>query len=186
MIDHSLTKLILAAGQGNSDAWESIIPRVYNELHEMARHYLRRERSDHTLQPTALVNEIYMRMSKSMPEELQDRSHFFAIAANLMKRVLIDHARRKHAQKRKIEDHRSTLENFYNRESLTTEELLALDEALTRFQSLYPRAGQVVEMRFFCGMTEVETARVLDISVSTLKREWGFAKVWLLREMTRV
>jgi len=179
-----ITDLLKASQGGNPLAREDLLPLVYREMHRLARHYLRSERSGHTLQPTALVNEVYLRLFNGAPLEVTDRSHFFAVAATQMRQVLIDYARRKRAQKRSAEcgvlDPELTAAS-----NLSQEELLALDEALTRFKALYPRAGTLVELRYFAGLTEIETAELLGISISTIKREWGFAKVWLLRELTR-
>jgi RNA polymerase sigma factor (TIGR02999 family) len=180
-----ITDLLVAARGGNIHAREDLIPLVYREMHRLARQYLRSERSNHTLQPTALVNEVYLRLFNGAPLEVTSRSHFYAIAATQMRQVLIDHARRKRAQKRTMECAAGDQQQLMPPAHLTPEELLTLDEALTRFKVLYPRAGTLVELRYFAGLTEAETAEILDISISTTKREWNFAKAWLLRELTR-
>ena len=180
-----ITDLIVAARGGNTRAREDLIPLVYREMHRLARHYLRSERTSHTLQPTALVNEVYLRLFSGTPLDVASRSHFYAIAATQMRQVLIDHARRKRAQKRNKEWASGEQHELLPSVHLSPEELLALDEALTRFKCLYPRAGTLVELRYFVGLTEAETAELLEMSISTLKREWTFAKTWLLRELTR-
>ena len=180
-----ITDLLVAARGGNAHAREDLIPLVYREMHRLARQYLRSERSNHTLQPTALVNEVYLRLFNGTPLDVTSRSHFYAIAATQMRQVLIDHARRKRAQKRTADRVAGDQMEMMPAAHLSPEELLALDEVLTRFKSLYPRAGTLVELRYFAGLTEAEAAELLDISISTTKREWNFAKAWLLRELTR-
>lgn len=180
-----ITDLLVAARGGNPRAHEDLIPLVYREMHRLARHYLRGERTSHTLQPTALVNEVYLRLFCGAPLDVMNRRHFYAIAATQMRQVLIDHARRKRAQKRNKEWASGDQQELMPSVHLSPEQLLALDEALTRFKGLYPRAGTLVELRYFAGLTEAETADLLEISISTFKREWTFAKTWLLRELTR-
>lgn len=184
-MNQNLTDLLIAAQQGDGVAREEIIEAVYRELHRMARNFIRRERVNHTLQPTALVSEVYLKLFDGLPIDLKNRSQFFCIAATQMRRILVDHARRKKAQKRQMEEYHISLDDLEDHSGLSPEDLIALDVVLSRFKTEYPRAGSIVELRFFCGMTEDETAEVMNISVSTLKREWGFAKVWLLRELSR-
>lgn len=184
-MNQNLTDLLIAAQQGDGVAREEIIGVVYHELHRMARNFIRRERVNHTLQPTALVNEVYLKLFDGLPIDLKNRSQFFRIAATQMRRILVDHARRKKAQKRRMEEYPVSIDDLQDHSSLSAEDLVALDLVLTSFKISYPRAGSIVELRFFCGMTESETAEVMNISISTLKREWGFAKVWLLRELSR-
>jgi RNA polymerase sigma-70 factor, ECF subfamily len=184
-VTQSLTVLLNAAQLGDEIARDAIMQVVYRELHRMAKNYIRQERGNHTLQPTALVNEAYLRLFEGLPIELQNRGQFYRIAATQMRRILVDHARRRKAQKRYAgEQTDAEVDPISEPHSLTREELLSLDTALSEFKRRYPRAGSIVELRFFCGMTEEETAEILDISVSTLKREWGFAKVWLYRRLT--
>ncbi|NBO64060.1 MAG: sigma-70 family RNA polymerase sigma factor [Acidobacteria bacterium] len=183
---HDLTAQLNAAQQGDQIARESVVKLVYRELYRMASSLIRLERSNHTLQPTALVNETYLKLFDGLPIELQNRDQFFRIAATQMRRILVDHARKKKAQKRSGGDPTNCTDQEPPARvstSLTIEELISLDIALTEFKELYPRAGSVVELRFFCGMTESETAAIVDISVSTLKREWEFARVWLYRRL---
>jgi RNA polymerase sigma-70 factor (ECF subfamily) len=184
-VNQNLTDQLIAAQQGDGDAREEIIRIVYRELHRMARNFIRRERVNHTLQPTALVNEVYLKLFDGLPIDLKNRSQFFSIAATQMRHILVDHARRKRALKRQMDEQARVMEDLHDHASLSPEDLIALDRVLTEFKINYPRAGSIVELRFFCGMTENESAEVLQISVSTLKREWGFAKVWLLRELSR-
>lgn len=184
-MDQNLTELLIAAQQGDGDARERAIQLVYRELHRMANKQIRMERPNHTLQPTALVHETYVKLFDGLPIELKNRYQFYSIASTQMRRILVDHARKRNAQKRTADDSSIVIAHFYGQSSLTADDLLALDLVLTRFKREYPRAGSIVEMRFFCGMTEEETANILEISISTLKREWSFAKLWLLREINR-
>lgn len=184
-MDQNLTELLIAAQQGDGDAREVVIQAVYRELHRMAHNYIRQERPDHTLQPTALVHEAYVKLFDGLPIELKNRSQFYAIASTQMRRILVDHARKKNAQKRCMDNSGILIEQFYGQSRLTAEELITLDMVLTRFKQEYQRAGLIVELRFFCGMTEEETAELVNTSVSTMKREWNFARAWLLREMNR-
>ncbi len=184
-MNQNLTVMLNAAQLGDQTARDAILQVVYYELHRMAKQHIRLERGNHTLQATALVNEAYLRLFEGLPIELQNRNQFFGIAATQMRRILVDHARRRKAQKRYAGEQTDSVEPISDTHSLTPEELLTLDTALTEFKRLYPRAGSIVELRFFCGMTEQETADILEISLSTMKREWGFAKVWLYRRLTR-
>ncbi len=183
--DLSVTQLLQAAQSGDESSREVLIALIYDELHQMARQHLRNERSNHTLQPTALVHEAYLRIFNGEPMEIVNRRHFFGIAAVQMRRILIDHARRKAALKRSAEQNHLTLNDLTSRRELSPEELLTLDEALTRLKEIHPRPAAIVELRYFLGLTETETAEVVDVSLSTMKREWGFARAWLLRELTR-
>lgn len=181
----NLTALLNAAQLGDHDARDAIISIVHRELYRMACNLTRHERKNHTLQPTALVNEAYLRLFSGLPIELQNRGQFFRIAATQMRRILVDHARKRNAQKRgggepAVE---TVPEIAGENHALTLEDLISLDRALTEFKRLYPRAGSIVELRFFCGLTEHQTAEIVDISVSTLKREWEFARVWLYRHL---
>lgn len=182
--DRTVTQLLQASQSGDEAARDDLILMVYEELHQMARQHLRGERPSHTLQPTALVNEVYMRLFNGEPVEIVNRRHFFSIAATQMRRILVDHARRKGARKRRVEEINFRPQDLTGREYLKAEEMLALDEALSRFRKIYPRGAKIVELRYFLGLTEEETAEVVDVSLSTVKREWIFARTWLLREMT--
>lgn len=170
--------------KGNQEASAQLIALVYHDLRRLARQYMSQERVGHTLQPTALVHEVYLRLFGNGPQKWNDREHFFAVAARQMRRLLIDHARIAGADKRRLD----RIENTAAQESglalnLSGEELLALDEALQRLEKINHRACQVVELRFYSGCTEPEAAQALGISVATLKREWTFARAWLYDEM---
>lgn len=181
--DHRVTQLLRAWGQGDEGALERLTPLVYGQLRRIAKGYMRRERSDHTLQPTALVNEAFVRLVAIQHVAWHDRVHFFALAARLMRRILTDAARTHHARKRD----RRTFELAFPDTSFGVpppHDLIALDEALRRLSDLDPRQGQVVELRFFGGLSIEETAEALGVSTKTVVRDWNTAKVWLFREMT--
>ncbi len=185
-----VTGLLAELRSGNKEALTKLIPLVYDELHRLAEHYMRNERVGHTLQPTALINEAYLRLASAEKANWQHRAHFVAVAAGTMRRVLIDHARKQKAAKRggkqaalPLEDSPEFLSAVLREER--SEELIALDEALTRLQELDPRQSQVVELRFFGGLTVEETAEVLGISPKTVKRDWAVARAWLHGEMSK-
>ncbi|MGH9840827.1 MAG: sigma-70 family RNA polymerase sigma factor [Blastocatellia bacterium] len=180
----NITKLLIAAQDGDREAADELLALVYQELRQMAQHYLRQERPNHTLQPTALVHEVYLRLFNGQKIAMHNRAHFFGIAASQMRRILVDHARCKLAQRRNGSGQPVTLRDLAQAAPMSDEELIALDEALTRLHRHYPRASRIVELRFFAGLTEEEAAAALKISTSTLKREWGFAKSWLLRQLS--
>ena len=160
------------------------MPLVYDELRRMARQCMRRERGVHTLQTTALVNEAYLRMVKSSQVDWHDRAHFFAIAAQLMRRVLVDEARKRHSQKRGGEVTRIELDEALMPKHEREFDLLALDQALDRLAQFAPRKSRVIEMRFFGGLSINETGAVLGVSNDIVKREWRTAKLWLLDELS--
>ncbi len=159
------------------------MPLVYEELRRLARSYLRRERSDHTLQPTALVNEAYLKLVDQSRVSWQDRHHFFGIAAQMMRRVLIDHARAHAAEKRGGPQGKVSLEEANVPTGERAMELVELDDALQRLAEVFPRKGKVVELRFFGGFSVEETADILGVSDKTVMREWESAKLWLYRQM---
>ena len=159
------------------------MPVVYGELRRLAQHYLRRERPDHTLQATALVHEAYQRLVDQRAVTWQNRAHFFGVAAQLMRRILVDHARRHHAAKRGGTALKVSLNDVVLAAEERAEDLVALDDALNRLAAMDPRQGRVVELRLFGGLTVEETAEVLRISPATVKREWTTAKAWLSREI---
>lgn len=177
-----VTQLLLAWRAGGNDALEKLAPIVYDELRAIARRHLRRERSN-TLQATALVNEAFLRLIDIKHIEWHDRAHFFAMSARLMRRILVDHARARHYQKRGGGAAQVTLDETMLVAAERGVDLLALDEALKRLAEMDPRKGQVVELRFFGGMTLDETAHVLQVSSDTVTRDWNLAKTWLLREL---
>ena len=174
------------SGGKDTEASDAVLNLVYDELHRQAHRYLSRERAGHTLQTTALVHEVYLKLVKQENIEWESRSHFFAIAARLMRQILIDYARTKHRAKRGGAKDKVPLENALTvGVGETNFDLLALDEALTRLAAKEEHLANIVELRFFSGLSVEETAEVLGISDSTVKRDWQMAKAWLHRELTR-
>jgi RNA polymerase sigma factor (TIGR02999 family) len=178
-----VTELLLAWGQGQESALQQLVPLVHQELKRLARRYMAGERPDHTLQTTALVNEAYMRLVDCQRVDWQDRAHFFAISARMMRRILVDYARSRGYQKRGGRAQRITLEEGVPEAPQPRIELMALDEALEALSQLDARKSRVVELRFFGGLSAKETAKVLDVSEDTVLRDWRLAKVWLLRKL---
>jgi RNA polymerase sigma factor (TIGR02999 family) len=178
------TLLLRAWGAGDREALDRLTPIVYDELRRLARSYLRRERPDHSLQATALVNEAYLRLVDYKHMQWQDRSHFFAVSAQLMRRILVEHARR-HNLKRGGDVQHVALEESAVVGGGRPGELLALDDAMNELARLDPRKAQVVEMRFFGGLSVEEVAEVLKVSPITVMRDWTTAKAWLYRELTQ-
>lgn len=172
---------------GDPEALERLLPLVYSELHRQAAAYLRRERVDHTLQATALINEAYLKLVDQKAVEFEDRTHFFAISARLMRQILVDHARTKHRDKRGGPD--AVHVDLDDAEGSSIEapsiDLIALDEALQRLAKLDRQQEQVVELRYFSGLSLEETAAALGISRATAARDWNVARAWLKRELTR-
>ncbi len=181
-----VTSLLKEFSRGNQQALAELIPVVYDELHRLAAYYLRQERSDHTLQATALVHEAYLRLVDQHHVDWKNRSHFFGVAAQLMRRVLLMHAREHHAAKRGGGAPKISLEETAMFSPAQAEELVSLDELLTRLATLDPQQGRIVELRFFAGLSVEETAELMDISSATVKRDWAMAKAWLAREMGKV
>ena len=180
---HEVTRLLREWSGGDAGAAERLMPLVYEELRRLARSYLRRERPDHTLQPTALVNEAYLKLVDQNSVSWQDRHHFFGIAARMMRRVLVDHARSHAAEKRGGGLGRVSLDDANAAAGVRALELVELDDALQRLAEVFPRKAEVVELRFFGGFKVEETARILGVSDKTVMREWESAKLWLYREM---
>jgi RNA polymerase sigma factor (TIGR02999 family) len=180
-----ITGLLMAWGNGNRDALGTLMPLVYEELHRTAERYMRRERPGHTLQTTALVNEAYVKLIDASRVRWQDRAHFFAVAAQLMRRILVDFARRRRKQKRSGGWQRVTLAEELAGGTERPADLVALDEALEDLSQLDPRKAHVVELRFFGGLSLEETAAVLGVSTDTIGRDWSAARAWLLRELRR-
>jgi RNA polymerase sigma-70 factor, ECF subfamily len=178
-----VTRLLLAWRQGDRDALERLIPLVYGELHRMAERYLRGERRGHTLQPSAIVNEAYLRLLGRQGADWQDRAHFFAVAAQSMRRILVEHARHRDAKKRGGQGARYLLDTVVMTEPRAVD-LIAVDDALAKLTTLDSEQGRVVELRFFGGLTEVETAEVLEVSPTTVHRKWLLAKAFLHRELS--
>ncbi len=179
-----VTELLLAWGQGDELAMERLVPLVYGELHRLAHRYLGGERAGHLLQTTALVNEAYLRLVDSRRVQWQNRVHFFAVSAQLMRRVLVDFARSRNYQKRGGDAVQVSLHEELAGSTERGADLVALDDALTAMAKTDERASRVVELRFFGGLSIEETAEVLKISPETVKRDWTWAKAWLLRELS--
>ena len=180
----SVSHLLRAWGRGDLQARDELVPVVYRELRRRAGAYLRRERSDHTLQPTALVHEAYLRLTAQDRVAWQNRAHFFAIAAQMMRRVLIDHAREHQAAKRPGAHLKVLLDDGIGAAQPRECELMMVDEALVELTRIDPRQGQIVELRYFGGLSEQEVAAVLSISRATVTREWQTARAWLYRRLT--
>jgi RNA polymerase sigma factor (TIGR02999 family) len=183
----SVHLLLAKWNAGDQQALEALVPLVYNELHALAHHYLRGERSDHTLQTTALIHEAYLRLAQQGPFQTQDRNHFVAIAATLMRQILVDYARRHRADKRGA-DCTIKLEPEIEpaRENETDGiDVLLLDAALTQLAQRDLQQSRIVELRFFAGMTVEETSAVLGVSTATVKRDWSMARAWLSRQIKR-
>ena len=170
---------------GEEQALDRLVPQIHRELRKLAAGYLRKERSDHTLQPTALVNEAFLKLIDQRAVRWQNRAHFFGIAAQAMRRILVDHARAHAASKRGDGAQRVPLDDVELAGGTVDIDLLALDEALTRLAAIDPQQSRVVELRFFGGLTMEETAEVMRISPATVGREWRMAKAWLFAEMGR-
>jgi len=176
--------LLRAWSLGDRSALEQLIPLVERELRRLARGYMARERKGHTLQPTALVHEVFLRLVQGTTLRYQDRAHFLGIAAKLMRRVLVDHARTRGFQKRGGGAVRVPLEEDLLSAPAPDLDVVALDRALTAFAAIDPRKSRVVELRFFGGLSVEETAAVLEVSTDTVKRDWRLARQWLLRELS--
>ena len=179
-----VTNLLVAWSNGDSSALDQLLPVVYQELRRLARHYMAQERAGHTLQATALVNEAYLRLVDVNRVRWQNRAHFFAVAAQMMRRVLVEFARSRSRQKRGNDPQRLALDEVPEISQEKSSDLVALDEALSALATVDARMSQVVELRFFGGLTVEETAEVLRVSPETVMREWNIAKVWLLRELS--
>lgn len=179
----SLTQLLAEWRNGNQEAGKQLFAAAYQELRRLAAWHLRQERPGNTLQATAIVNELYLKLFAGQAVNWQNRAHFFAVAAQQIRRLLIDHARARQAQKREGGLLRLSLTEANGLAAPREEDLLALDEALSRLEELDPRAARVIELRFFGGLTEKEAAEALGISVATLKRDWHFARAWLMNEL---
>ncbi|MFN0169229.1 MAG: sigma-70 family RNA polymerase sigma factor [Bryobacteraceae bacterium] len=181
---HQVTRLLRDWRSGRKEAGQELFGAVYSELRRLAASYMRYERSSHTLQPTALVHELYMKLLSGQSVDWQDRAHFFAVAAQQLRRLLVDHARASHAQRRGGGQVRLSLEDVQDWIGRHDQDVIELDEALSRLEGLDPRSAKVIEMRFFGGLTEQETAEALNISVATMKRDWTFARDWLVSQLT--
>lgn len=180
-----VTQLLARWSDGDQAAREALIPLVYDELRRIARHFLARQRSDHTLQSTALVHEAYMRLVGRTSVHFENRAHFFAVASQLMRRILVDHARKHSAAKRGGNNLTLLLDESLALPAKPEVDLVALDSALSTLATLDRRQADIVEMRFFGGLSIDETSHVLGVSSATIKREWMTARTWLYDEMTR-
>jgi len=182
---HDITDLLLAWSKGDQTALEKLTPLVYQELHRLARCYLRGEHSGHTLQTTALVHEAYLRLVEASRMRWQNRAHFFAVSAQLMRHILVDFARARRNLKRGGGAEQVSLDEALTISPERSAELVALDEALTALARLDERQSKVVELRFFGGLTEAEIAEVLQVSPRTVSGDWNLARSWLLRELSK-
>lgn len=185
--DGEVTLLLTELREGNPEAANRLMPLIYSELRRMAGSYMQRERPGHTLQATALVNEVYMRLAGGQPAPWQNRAHFFAIAAHAMREVLLDYARRRTAGKRGGKDAQKVeIDAEFLSVSPKIENVIAIDEALERLARIDPRQSRLIELRFFAGLSVEEAAEVMGVSPVTIKREWRSAKAWLHREPAAV
>lgn len=184
-MSHEVTQILQDLKDGKGEASEKLLPLVYDELRRLASGYMRRERSDHTLQATALVHEAYLRLIDQTQTDWKDRAHFFGIAARLMRQILVDHAREHNAQKRGGEVTKLSVDEAISFADEKDVDLVALDDSLKTLATFDQQQSRIVELRFFSGLTIEETAEVLNISPSTVKREWGLAKAWLRREIVK-
>ncbi|MGE0131110.1 MAG: sigma-70 family RNA polymerase sigma factor [Blastocatellales bacterium] len=180
-----VTDLLRAWSAGDEEALERLTPLVYDALHKIAKNALRRERRDHTLQATTVVNEAFLRLVDQKQVDWRSRNHFFAVAAKLMRRILVDYARKHHAGKRGGQAVRLSLDDVEAPVEERAASLVALDDALAALEKTDPRKARVVELRFFGGLTIEETADALGVHTATVARDWELAKAWLYRELSR-
>jgi RNA polymerase sigma-70 factor (ECF subfamily) len=181
----SVTQLLIELTRGNHAAVDALLPLIYDELRSLAANYLRRERPDHTLQPTALVHEAYLRLVDQTRVNWQNRAHFFGVAAQMMRRILVDHARAHKAGKRGADFERFSLDENIDKAVERSHELVALDEALRELAEIDEQKSRIIELRYFGGLTVEETAEVLGLSPVTVKRHWRMAKAWLYGQMQK-
>lgn len=178
-----ITRLLRNMREGHLDAFDRLMPLVYDELRQIARRQLRGERSDHTLDTSALTHEVYLKLVGEAEVDWENRAHFFVLAARAMRQILIDHARKRNAEKRGGDWTRTTLSSRDVRVDVQMGELIDLDDGLRELREIDERASRVVELRFFGGMTEDEVAEVLDVSTRTVQRDWRKARAWLYKEV---
>jgi len=181
---NEITQLLVASRAGDAEALNRLLPLVYDELRKLAGHYLRRERSDHTLQPTALVHEAYIRLI-DQNVSWQNRAHFFGVAAQMMRRILVDYARGRLAAKRGSGGVKVSLDDALNLSDERAGDFVALDEALNRLAEFDPQKSRIVELRFFGGLSVEEAAEVLGIGTATVTRQWKMAKAWLYQQVSQ-
>lgn len=180
-----LTRLLQDWSHGNPEALERLLPLVFNDLRQMARRHFAREPSGHTLQPTALVNELFLKLQVQRDVQWENREQFFAVAAMLMRRILVDYAKGRHTQKRGDGVVKVPLEKALDVAEAKSLDVSALDDALSQLAELDPRQARIVELRFFAGLKHEEIAELLGASVTTVKREWSSARLWLYRELSK-
>ena len=180
---HEITKLLVQWSDGNQAALDELFPLVYDELHRLASRYMSRERKGHTLQTTALINEAYVRLVDQKNVHWQNRSHFFAISARIMRRILVDHVRRRGYAKRGGDIRRVSLDETAHIAKEPSAELLLLDEALTKLAKIDERRSKVVELRHFGGLSNDEIATLLNVSTNTITRDWNLARAWLYQQL---
>jgi len=182
---NQVTELLVRWRGGDKAALDALMPLVYSELRRIANRYLQGERSDHTLQSTALVHEAYVRMTNQQLPQWQNRAHFFAVAAQLMRQILVDHARNHRASKRGGDAYKLALEDAEEQFQPVDLDIVALDDALKTLAAMDSQQSRVVELKFFGGLSNEDTAEVLGVSTSTVKRDWTTARAWLFRELNR-
>jgi RNA polymerase sigma factor (TIGR02999 family) len=180
-----ITTLLVRSGQGDKAALDELLPLVYQELHRLAHHQLQNERAHHSLQTTGLVHEAYLRLAGQQAVDWENRHHFFALAANMMRRVLVDYARARQSDKRGGGAVHLSLSQAEEKAAGQTAEIIALDEALTALAALAPRQSQVIELRYFGGLSVEETAAVLQVSPSTVHSDWRQARAWLYLQLAQ-
>jgi RNA polymerase sigma factor (TIGR02999 family) len=180
-----VTQLLVSWSMGNQAALDELMPLVYGELRRLASSYLRRERPDHTLQSTALVHEAFLKLVNQREVEWRNRAHFYGIAAQMIRRILVDYARSHHAEKRGSGAVKLALDEALAVPQKTDLDLLGLNDALEQLAQMDPRQNRIVELRFFAGLSIEETAEVMQLSPATIKREWNSARAWLFRELSR-
>jgi RNA polymerase sigma factor (TIGR02999 family) len=181
----NVTQLLVAWGKGDQHAFDALMPEVRKELHRLAAHYMAEEPPGHDLQPTALINEAYLRLVDWKNIQWADRAHFFGMAANMMRRVLVDYARSRDRLKRGGEAIQVSFTEAANVPIPHSADLLALDKALRELEKIDSRKSQIVEMRFFGGLSQEETSEALHVSVATVRRDWSLARAWLARELKK-
>jgi len=180
-----VTQLLVDWSGGNKDAMDQLLPLVYDELRRLANHYLAHERPDHTLQPTALVHEAYLRLVATRNRAFRSRAYFFGVASQLMRRVLVDHARKHKAAIRGGGGAKLSLDEAIGLPDKQDLDLVKLDDALNTLAAIDPRQSRIVELKFFGGLSVEETAEILGVSVATIKRDWSWARTWLYRELRK-
>jgi RNA polymerase sigma-70 factor, ECF subfamily len=180
---NSISALLTAWNAGDEKAGREVVSTLYQEFRRLAATYLRQERTDHTLQPTALVHELYLKLFSGQPVEWHNRNHFFAVAARQLRHIVVDYAREQHAQKRGGGQAKLSIDQVQQFGITLDNGVIELDQALERLEQQDQRVARVIELRYFGGLTEAEVATTLDISVATVKRDWEFGRTWLLKEL---